>query len=272
MWLSRTLHALLFVCGFSILSVNPPLGIFYLSFAIVITALTETTRRISREYRRSRRNRHHSRTGTGTVAYTHAGAGEEDPRESSGLTIRYDEIPIIAYKLAVPIIVRGIPSLMSLFTGMVYTDKHADRAFCRNRPYSMISGNQDHYDHVVPEAECTCGFYAMRDQTNLGFRMHRKMDQNTVLLEVELFGKVIVHEMGYRAERQRFLHVWVGPCWYAPCKELSVALQQDTVSFNPITADSLVPTCTRHRARQSYDFAELTDLFGCPVGHDPNLR
>ena len=55
--------------------------------------------------------------------------------------------------------------------------------------------------HEAPHAECTCGFHAVADKpgwTYGGGAIH-------AILEVELFGRVIEHEHGYRAEKQRVL-------------------------------------------------------------------
>lgn len=58
--------------------------------------------------------------------------------------------------------------------------------------------------HLAPHPGCTCGFYA-----NKGTRPARASENPGYLtLEVELFGKVLVHTNGYRAERQRVLAVY----------------------------------------------------------------
>src|SRR6266550_7857770 len=64
--------------------------------------------------------------------------------------------------------------------------------------------------HVAPEEECTCGFYAMSTLPPVvsacGYRTAKIGPGDTsgvVLGRVELAGKIIEHEWGYRAERAR---------------------------------------------------------------------
>jgi hypothetical protein len=64
--------------------------------------------------------------------------------------------------------------------------------------------------HVAPEEDCTCGFYAMSTLppvvSGCGFRTAEIGPGSTsgvVMGRVELAGKVIEHEWGYRAERAR---------------------------------------------------------------------
>jgi hypothetical protein len=64
--------------------------------------------------------------------------------------------------------------------------------------------------HVAPEEDCTCGFYAMSTLppvvSGCGFRTVEIGSGSTsgvVLGRVELAGKIIEHEWGYRAERAR---------------------------------------------------------------------
>jgi hypothetical protein len=64
--------------------------------------------------------------------------------------------------------------------------------------------------HVAPEEDCTCGFYAMSTLPPVvsacGFRTAEIGTGSTsgvVMGRVELAGKIIEHEWGYRAERAR---------------------------------------------------------------------
>jgi len=68
--------------------------------------------------------------------------------------------------------------------------------------------------HVAPEENCTCGFYAMSTLPPVvsacGFRTAEIGPGDTsgvVLGRVELAGKVIEHEWGYRAERARIVEL-----------------------------------------------------------------
>ncbi|HET6791333.1 MAG TPA: hypothetical protein VFI35_07075 [Actinomycetota bacterium] len=66
--------------------------------------------------------------------------------------------------------------------------------------------------HRAPGEECACGFYAMKQLTPemlLGassrhaHRVGSRSDERFVLGRVQLAGKIVEHELGYRAERAR---------------------------------------------------------------------
>lgn len=59
--------------------------------------------------------------------------------------------------------------------------------------------------HSAPSPGCTCGFYALK------YRPGPARAITEALAEVELFGVVIEHENGYRAERQRILSLTLSP-------------------------------------------------------------
>ena len=69
--------------------------------------------------------------------------------------------------------------------------------------------------HRVPGEGCFCGFYAMKeldaqllDAVTMARAAHRSgMEEVFVLGRVELAGKVIEHELGYRAERARIVEL-----------------------------------------------------------------
>ena len=56
-------------------------------------------------------------------------------------------------------------------------------------------------DHDAPAAECSCGFYAVADDTQL-WRLGAD-EPELAVLDVELAGRVIEHDHGYRASDQR---------------------------------------------------------------------
>lgn len=76
-----------------------------------------------------------------------------------------------------------------------------DEALCKKR-----------VKHRAPALDCTCGFYALRTKPALSARVHAR----EWLLEVELYGTVIAHEYGYRAQYQRVRSLLAGFCW---CEE-----------------------------------------------------
>ena len=56
-------------------------------------------------------------------------------------------------------------------------------------------------DHDAPDADCSCGFYAVADDTQL-WRLGAD-EPELAVLDVELAGRVIEHDHGYRASHQR---------------------------------------------------------------------
>jgi hypothetical protein len=61
--------------------------------------------------------------------------------------------------------------------------------------------------HSAPDARCTCGFYAVDNDEDL-WRLGGG-DPELVVLDVELSGRLIEHEHGYRASNQRVRRVRV---------------------------------------------------------------
>lgn len=77
--------------------------------------------------------------------------------------------------------------------------------------------------HRPPELRCSCGFYAVP--------LHRPSDftsnANALDLLVELRGRVLECDFGFRAQRQRVLEVRLAPC---PC-----GMDNDAVIMNALT-------------------------------------
>lgn len=59
--------------------------------------------------------------------------------------------------------------------------------------------------HKSPNENCSCGFYARNVQTTLF------PQGGLAILKVELAGKILAAQWGYRAEWQRILEVWINP-------------------------------------------------------------
>lgn len=67
------------------------------------------------------------------------------------------------------------------------------------------------HTHRPPDLKCSCGFYAWNEPREIA-------SGQQVLLEVELYGRVIVAERGYRAEKQRVLSATIaGEDLHATC-------------------------------------------------------
>jgi hypothetical protein len=148
---------------------------------------------------------------------------------------------------------------------LVSTDRHDVElmSYGVNRPIAPEgtaaclagAGGQGHASerHVVPDVACTCGFWAFRpDQA----RHHQDIDG--VLLEVDLGGRVIECERGYRGERQRALAVWLaGRCQHFLCSR-----QADRWCLAP--AELAGPVCSSHLPRSPFvaTVAQLTAATG----------
>ena len=65
-------------------------------------------------------------------------------------------------------------------------------------------------DHVVPSWACTCGFYAMPDEEALAAAWGEARLSHWAVLRVEVSGRVIEHERGWRASRQVVIEACLG--------------------------------------------------------------
>ena len=68
--------------------------------------------------------------------------------------------------------------------------------------------------HPAPSAECSCGIYAHRSRG--AALAHARATPGSIVGEVELWGRVIEHEHGYRSEYAQIRALWV-PVAPAPC-------------------------------------------------------
>lgn len=66
-------------------------------------------------------------------------------------------------------------------------------------------------EHRVPDEHCSCGFYSVKELSTLR-QMFSYRASVHVLGRIELAGKIIEHEVGYRAERARIVELipWRG--------------------------------------------------------------
>lgn len=122
--------------------------------------------------------------GTGTRAY-------EGPRLGR-LPYSKEDLPILAVRKAGLAMVNGKLEFMSVATDFTFgLDADAKCRFSR---------------HKAPEPECECGFYAAPADkiSHFGYE--------GVTLQVELSGRVIIADLGYRAEHQRVVGVLLPPC------------------------------------------------------------
>jgi hypothetical protein len=79
--------------------------------------------------------------------------------------------------------------------------------------YDVESTAMCEHGNQVPASDCKCGFYALKRRQHLGYVLGTLSNQvvrsRLMTLEVDLSGRVLVANMGYRAEKQRVLRVLV---------------------------------------------------------------
>ncbi len=179
------------------------------------------------------------------------------------------DVPIIAYKVAnLYTTYRGQPYLRSMFYSLPYeyekNSDHAisDHAICRMVDFERL---REFGRHHPPVLRCTCGFYAMKSRERV-LEEHDELTSGlcVVLLEVELFGKVIVCEHGYRAERQRILQLSIPRgCFFCGGQRGDVAAE----GMAGTKGGPLIPTCRHHHGHPLYySFERLANSLAVPVG------
>jgi hypothetical protein len=90
-------------------------------------------------------------------------------------------------------------------------------------------------DHEAPDPECSCGFYAVADETQL-WRLGAD-EPELAVVDVELSGHVIEHDHGYRASHQQVTNVqFHGVC---------VRCGSRAETFAQRRFGALVPSCRR---------------------------
>ena len=108
--------------------------------------------------------------------------------------------------------------------------------------------------HDAPQADCSCGFYAVADEGQL-WRLGAD-EPELAVVEVELSGRIIEHDHGYRASDQRVRAVRVhGVC---------VRCGQRAEVFAQRRFGGLVPAC-RRCARRPLEPDTVSDALGVPV-------
>ncbi len=110
------------------------------------------------------------------------------------------------------------------------------------------------------DLNCKCGFYAVKDR--------KDCMEGAVLLEVELTGRVLHFERGYRAEKQRVLRVVVPCCSNILCTSQSSNLMASNHSGGVLTGWAYA--CDRHTTPlQTVTLQEMADHLGTEVVSEP---
>lgn len=153
---------------------------------------------------------------------------------AQGLPVRESDETIRAFKLAYLILDGTRPRFCGIGQGSDHRYGVEEVAVCVRRTYLSYRFDYEE-DHCasIPNPSHTCGFYAVPEPPEAG--------DHAVVLEVELYGTVIVHEHGYRAEKQRVLSVRVArQCASGLC-------DKDAICVAPIES-KILPLCADHAA------------------------
>lgn len=120
------------------------------------------------------------------------------PTAPLDLPVRQQAEPITAWKRAGIAIRGGQPVLRGVMYGEY---KPVDTAI--HAPFNFLSPDRH---HQAPDAKCVCGFYGVAKEW-LYQASKDYTSSSCADLEVELYGRVIRHRDGWRAEKQRVLAV-----------------------------------------------------------------
>lgn len=209
-----------------------------LTLCVVHSLMASKCRRMIRGHREASRNRDDSDFATAAAAQSAAIGEASGTATCIGLTETTADVPIIAYKCAALIWRPGGLFALASYGGFTDSAVQTDAdARCLSRTYDFVSGRSRPALHEAPGVSCKCGFYAVRTVDEA-----RAAGYGLVTLDVELSGRVVVHERGYRAQHQRVLRVHLPRCWFCG----------DEASVVEVVADSTPPAprplCAAHAA------------------------
>ena len=122
----------------------------------------------------------------------------------------------------------------------------------RGTPYSAEATATCAMDHAGPSPSCRCGFHAMQDipallaaaaLTPAEFSRH-------AILEVELGGRVVHHERGYRGQQQRILRAsFLEVCHSCISDAMMITPADALCLLDHDGATIVVPVCADHADR-----------------------
>lgn len=108
--------------------------------------------------------------------------------------------------------------------------------------------------HLAPHPNCHCGFWAYKTykQTNFTYRGY--------VAEVQLFGRVIEAELGFRAERQRVTRITASPLCY----------ECDKQAIGFVCGTGAIPSCADHAPFGVLTTQQVSAAIGVPVEFAPS--
>ena len=111
--------------------------------------------------------------------------------------------------------------------------------------------------HRAPAYWCSCGFYSLKNKVNAYKLFNRVRSRDKVFLQVELYGNIIDHDLGFRSEEQVITKVYLpGQCKFKKCSGKTVGLSKNK--------RTLVSSCARHMER-GYTLSKLSQIWSLPV-------
>jgi hypothetical protein len=183
----------------------------------------------------------------------------ERGRNSRDDTHRGPAEPITAVKLARLVEVDGRISFAPRYARELSNPYEADAdAVCESEA-----------NHTAPAPRCRCGFHGVAARDEL-WRLD--MSPEAVILEVELAGKVIEHEFGWRAGHQSVLGLHLPAlCARWGCRRATVGVapgRADAYELGMKPWTLLRPSCARCAKRKLVTIADLASALGVEVTVD----
>jgi hypothetical protein len=121
-----------------------------------------------------------------------------------------------------------------LFKGLVHGSYYInDKAICNKNSCDFLS--------------CNCGFYAFRDKKRAVLELNKHY--GALMLEVELYSEIVIHEFGYRSKEQDVIRLFLpNKCSKFLCKNNTSGLFLKYNRYQTI--------CTAHKN----DYISIRDL------------
>jgi hypothetical protein len=164
---------------------------------------------------------------------------------------RQPDGPLVGVKYGAVVSVDGVLRFES-------TTRRAQHSRCYD--VESIAICQLGMDHRVPAWSCTCGFYAMKDREALLESWGEARLSHWAVLTVELYGRVIEHERGWRSARQTVVEA----AWEDHCHRCGQA-RATGFGFVKDRPGPLVPLCPECGGKALLTVSEVSGRLGTDV-------
>ena len=105
--------------------------------------------------------------------------------------------------------------------------------------------------HSFPDYKCTCGFHSYKLLDSALYES--KLRFGTVVAEIDNYGDIIEHELGYRSEEQVIKKLYI----HNECTRL---LCKDKVTHLTRHRHLLLARCTKHISDESYKITDIENI------------